>query len=87
MVSALNESKKKLNDYDDLNNLAAQEKNQMILKEVLENTKKLKDFVKKNEIKCFLSNEVDALDCYVEIHAGAGGTESQDWTYIYLWYW
>ena len=79
MVSALNESKKKLNDYDDLNNLAAQEKNQMILKEVLENTKKLKDFVKKNEIKCFLSNEVDALDCYVEIHAGAGGTESQDW--------
>ncbi len=27
----------------------------------------------------FLSNENDALDAYVEIHAGAGGTESQDW--------
>jgi len=35
--------------------------------------------VKKNEIKCFLSNEADSLDCYIEIHAGAGGTESQDW--------
>ena len=35
--------------------------------------------VKKNEIKCFLSNEADSFDCYVEIHAGAGGTESQDW--------
>ena len=27
----------------------------------------------------FLSQEADLLDCYVEIHAGAGGTESQDW--------
>ena len=35
--------------------------------------------VRKNEIKCFLSNEADALNCYIEIHAGAGGTESQDW--------
>jgi len=34
---------------------------------------------KKTEIKCFLSNEADTLDCYIEIHAGAGGTESQDW--------
>ncbi len=31
------------------------------------------------EIKCFLSNENDSLDIYLEIHAGAGGTESQDW--------
>ena len=35
--------------------------------------------MKKNEIKCFLSNEADSLNCYIEIHAGAGGTESQDW--------
>ena len=27
----------------------------------------------------FISNETDSLDCYIEIHAGAGGTESQDW--------
>ena len=27
----------------------------------------------------FLSNENDILDCYIEFHAGAGGTESQDW--------
>ncbi len=35
--------------------------------------------IKKNETKCFLSNEGDSLNCYLEIHAGAGGTESQDW--------
>ena len=34
---------------------------------------------KRNEIKCFLSNESDSLNCYIEVHAGAGGTESQDW--------
>ena len=40
--------------------------------------KKLKSDVKKLEVKCFLSNESDTLDSYLEFHAGAGGTESQD---------
>ena len=35
--------------------------------------------VKKIEINCFLSGENDDLHIYLEIHAGAGGTESQDW--------
>ena len=43
------------------------------------NIKELRNLARKNEIKCFLSNEADSLDCYIEIHAGAGGTESQDW--------
>ena len=34
---------------------------------------------KKSEINCFLSGENDGLNIYLEIHAGAGGTESQDW--------
>ena len=35
--------------------------------------------MKKNEIKRFLSKVTDSNDCFLEIHAGAGGTESQDW--------
>lgn len=31
-----------------------------------------------------LSGEADSCDCYVEIHAGAGGTESQDWAEMLL---
>jgi peptide chain release factor 2 len=31
------------------------------------------------ELQSLLSGEADGNDCYVEIHAGAGGTESQDW--------
>ena len=34
---------------------------------------------KELEISCFLSGENDSYDIYLEIHAGAGGTESQDW--------
>ncbi|MBD1109149.1 peptide chain release factor 2 [Pelagibacterales bacterium SAG-MED50] len=68
-----------LSDLDDLSELALEEKNDSVKKEVLLNIKELRASVKKNEIKCFLSNEADPLDCYIEIHAGAGGTESQDW--------
>ncbi len=60
-------------------NLASEENNQIILDDISSNLKELKKTVKRNEIKCFLSNEADTLDCYIEIHAGAGGTESQDW--------
>ena len=69
----------KLSDLDDLSELALEEKNESVQKEVLINIKELRTLVKKNEVKCFLSNEADSLDCYIEIHAGAGGTESQDW--------
>ena len=68
-----------LKDLDELNKIADDEENMDIQKEVYNNIKDLRELVKKNEIKCFLSNEADSLDCYIEIHAGAGGTESQDW--------
>ena len=79
LLESYDESIKKLNDLDDLNELAIEENNSDVMKEVSKNIIELRDTVKKNEIKCFLSNESDSLDCYIEIHAGAGGTESQDW--------
>ncbi len=79
LINSYNDTIKKLKDLDDLNELASEENNQIVYKEILQNIKDLRKIVKKNEIKCFLSNEADSLDCYIEIHAGAGGTESQDW--------
>ena len=79
LVNSFNNSIQKLKDLDELNHLAIEEKNQSIQNEILENIRDLRLSVKKNEIRCFLSNEADTLDCYIEIHAGAGGTESQDW--------
>ena len=79
LTISFEESIKNLKDLDELNDLAIEENNSTILKETLDNIKDLRESVKKNEIKCFLSDEADSLDCYIEIHAGAGGTESQDW--------
>ena len=79
LINNFDESNQKLNDLNDLYELAEEEKDLNTKNEILKNLLDLKKFVKKNEVKCFLSNQADSLDCYIEIHAGAGGTESQDW--------
>ena len=79
LINSYDKSTKDLINLHELNELALEEKNQSIINEILENIKDLKKETKKNETKCFLSNETDSLDSYIEIHAGAGGTESQDW--------
>ncbi|GER00111.1 peptide chain release factor 2 [Iodidimonas gelatinilytica] len=38
----------------------------------------------KKEIESLLSGEADGSDCYIEVHSGAGGTESQDWAEMLL---
>jgi peptide chain release factor 2 len=56
-----------------------EEKNQDILQDCDVKIDDLLKLVKKSEINCFLSGDNDDLNIYLEIHAGAGGTESQDW--------
>ena len=79
MINSHKQTVEKLNDLKDLYELSIEESNINIQNEVIQDLKELFTKAKKNEIKCFLSNEADSLDCYLEIHAGAGGTESQDW--------
>ena len=79
LIKSYNLSVKECNEISDLFDLAVEENNKLIINESLKNLEQLRSKAKKNEIKCFLSNESDSLDCYIEIHAGAGGTESQDW--------
>ena len=59
--------------------LAHQEKDEETLNDCYERIEQISQNIKKNEINCFLSGENDDYDIYLEIHAGAGGTESQDW--------
>jgi len=79
LINSFENSFIQLKDLNDLNELALEENNSSIQNEVIDSIKNLREQVKKNEIRCFLSNEADSHDCYIEIHAGAGGTESQDW--------
>jgi len=46
--------------------------------------KSLKGEVARRELEALLSGEADANDCYLEVHAGAGGTESNDWAGMLL---
>ena len=59
--------------------MASEEKNDEILSDCNIKIESIIVKIKKNETSCFLSDENDHLDIYLEIHAGAGGTESQDW--------
>ncbi len=82
LINSYKNSVRQLKDLNDLYELVIEEGNSSVKNEIFQNIKDLRVSVKKNEIKCFLSNEADSLDCYIEIHAGAGGTESQDWADI-----
>lgn len=44
----------------------------------------LRSDVDKYQLECLLSGEADSNDAYLEIHAGAGGTEAQDWAEMLL---
>ena len=79
ILNNFKKSKKDISNIKDLYELALQEKDDETIKDC---NKKILEFLsdlKKNEINCFLSGENDGYDIYLEIHAGAGGTESQDW--------
>src|ERR1700739_1518751 len=46
--------------------------------------RKLKGEVSRRELEALLSGEADSNDSFLEVHAGAGGTESQDWANMLL---
>ena len=79
LINSYNSSIKECKEISDFLNLAIEENNTSVINDSIKSLEELKFKTKKNETKCFLSHETDSLDCYIEIHAGAGGTESQDW--------
>ncbi len=66
-------------DNKDLLDIVIKENDEILAKDLNKSFQNNFEKLKKIELLCFLSNENDVLDAYVEIHAGAGGTESQDW--------
>ena len=78
-MNSYKNSFQEINNLKDLYNLASEEKNEEILVDCDNKVNQLLRESKKIEINCFLSGENDDFNIYLEIHAGAGGTESQDW--------
>ena len=55
-----------------------------IVAEVTEELLELSQECEKLEMRSFFSGEADGRDCFIEIHAGAGGTESHDWAQMLM---
>jgi peptide chain release factor 2 len=68
-----------LEDAVTLIGLAEEEGDEATLSEAEAAIQKLGVRAEKLQLESLLSGEADPNDCFVEIHAGAGGTESQDW--------
>ena len=64
--------------------LGEAEDDQKVIAEAEAALRKLKAEVARRELEALLSGEADANDSYLEVHAGAGGTESQDWANMLL---
>ena len=79
ILKSYQKSLKDLNNLKDLYSLALEEKDEETIDDCIKKIEQILKETKKVEINCFLSGENDGYDIYLEIHAGAGGTESQDW--------
>ena len=66
-------------DYYTLAELAYEEGDEAAMQEAEAGLSALAARLKKLETESLLSGEADANDCFIEVHPGAGGTESQDW--------
>jgi peptide chain release factor 2 len=73
-----------LKDLRILIDMAIEEDDENTVKDVERDLSILKASIRDEELKMMLSEEVDSSNAIVTIHAGAGGTEAQDWTDMLL---
>lgn len=78
-ISATRAIEAELNDTVELMEMAEAEGDNALVDDAVTSLAVLAERADKDKIAALLSGEADANDTYLEINAGAGGTESQDW--------
>ncbi|MBX6426299.1 MAG: peptide chain release factor 2 [Variibacter sp.] len=78
-LGAIDRIERELEDQLTLLELGEAEGDANVVAEAEAAIKALRAEVARREIEALLSGEADANDAFLEVHAGAGGTESQDW--------
>ncbi len=73
-----------LDDLEELLDMAVEESDESMLGDVQSELSELAERVEKLEFRRMFSGEMDANNCYVDIQAGSGGTEAQDWANMLL---
>ena len=83
-LTAIGRIEHELDDNIGMIELGEAEKDQAVVTDAESALRALKAEVARRELEALLSGEADANDSYLEVHAGAGGTESQDWAGMLL---
>ncbi|AFF24352.1 Peptide chain release factor 2 [Pasteurella multocida subsp. multocida str. HN06] len=73
-----------LEDVEGLLELAIEAKDEATFHEAVAELEELEQQLAKLEFRRMFSGQHDAADCYVDLQAGSGGTEAQDWTEMLL---
>jgi peptide chain release factor 2 len=83
-VEAVRKLERELADALEFAEMAQVEGDQASLDETAAQMAAMKAFAAKAELEALLSGEADGADAFVEVNAGAGGTESTDWANMLL---
>ena len=83
-IKAVEDVGRDLSDNIELLEMGESEDDADVVSEAEKALEELHKFAAKEELQTLLSGEADGNDCYLEVHAGAGGTEAQDWTQMLL---
>ncbi|MEN6358758.1 MAG: peptide chain release factor 2 [Smithella sp.] len=75
---------RQVEDAESLCLMASDEKDEQVLGDLALELEKLSSAVKLEELKMMLASEQDPMNAIMSIHAGAGGTEAQDWAEMLL---
>ena len=68
-----------MDDLVALLELGASENDEEVVADAEASLSSLVRIAEKRQLESLLSGEADSNDCFIEVHAGAGGTEAQDW--------
>ena len=83
-INNYQEMERSLKDLTDLAEMAEEEGDEALVADIQQQMEDLAHRAQRGELEALLSGEVDANDAYLEVHAGSGGTEAQDWAEMLL---
>ena len=83
-ISGVRALEQQLSDNIELIEMGEEEGDEAIVKDAEDALKALRTEANRRQVEAMLSGEADSNDTYVEVHSGAGGTESQDWANMLL---
>ncbi len=83
-IASVRNLESSLQDNVEMIGLGEEEGDAGIVEEAEQAIRAISAEVSKRQVESLLSGEADKNDAYLEVHAGAGGTESQDWASMLL---